>query len=327
MAQKFGTNEEVIATFVAMNGYPCKNSVGSVSHENGILYSYREPICIRQENGMYIVNGDKWSVTTSQHQSTLQSRLRMSGKNFFTTSFSAMERFIGGVSSISLHYSTKGLFAERMRDEVNVVDHTDDFVAIYDESSGLFRQGFTCYKKENLPQGAEIRYRKDPETGENIPTVAHMAGSVLFEYNGECVIASMDEMQYFVSILPRPVNFVGKAFASLKPEEVLDAEKKGLEIFRQGEWFFIPHLIGKEAREQYNQMETDFKLVGRNGGNPHKATRGVWLDEQRGIAEVSGRIRHDEHRMLQLSTYNDPVIYVAVENTAVRSFSAMGRVD
>jgi len=326
MARKYGTNEEVVNAYVRGEEYPCINSNNSISHVDGILKSYMEPICVRRNDGMFIVNGDKFTVTTSHHQSELQSRLRVWRCNYFTTSFSALEDFVGGVSTISLMRSRRGLFGERLRDEVEIVDNTKDFQASYDPNHNVFRDSGYAYTWEQLPQGAEIRYGKiEKNTNKLVPKEAHMAASAVFKYGEHYALASMDEQQFFVSILPRPVDSVSDAFYSLKPEEVEEAESKGMEIYRQGEWFFIPHLIGKEAREQYNRMESEFKLVGRNGGNPHVATRGEWLRE--GVAEVSGRIRHDEHRTLQLSWSNDPVIFIAMENTALISHSAAGKVD
>ncbi len=327
MARKYGTNEEVVNAYVRGEEYPCINSNNSISHVDGILKSYMEPICVRRNNGKFIVNGDKFTVTTSHHQSLLQNRLM--GHSYFTTSFSALEDFVGGVSTISLMRSRRGLFAERLRNEVEIVDNTKDLQASYDPNNDVFRDAGDVYTWEQLPQGAEIRYQSEYSKegtflGHQIHS-AHMAASAVFKYGEHYALASMDEQQFFVSILPRPVDSVSDAFCSLKPEEVEEAESKGMEIYRQGEWFFIPHLTGKEAREQYNRMESEFKLVGRNGGNPHVATRGEWLRE--GVAEVSGRIRHDEHRTLQLSWSNDPVIFIAMENTALISHSAAGKVD
>jgi len=315
MARKYGTNEEVIKAFALGDVYPEINSNGSVSHYDNILFSYREPIAVRRDDGLIMVNGDKWSMTTSSHQSDLQMKLRH--KNYFTTSFSAIARFVE---------IPRRMMAQCLRDgRIEVLDHTEDFIAHYVRKENVFKSKGVMYKIEDLPAGVEIRYSKD-EFGNVQPSLAHMAASCLLKYGDRYGLASMDELQYFCSELPRSVHTVDGAFHALKPQEVLENEV-ALPVFRQGEWFFIPHLVGKEAREQYNQMETDFKLVGKNGGNPHIATRGVWLDEQQGTAEVSGQIRHEEHRMLKLSKSDDPVIFVAVENTAVRSFSAMGRVD
>lgn len=331
MARKYGTNSEVIEAYVKGEEKPCRNGPNSVSHRNGVLYSYNEPICIRQgereihkDDGMYIVNGDKWTNTTSQHQSELQAELRVLNRNHFTTSFSALENFAGRVSPDSIAFS-KNRFVENVKNNVKIVDHTSDFIAQYDQRTDKFFQAGKPVEWSELPKGVEIRYRKDELTGIVTPVMAHMAGSVLFELNGEYALASMDEMQYFLSILPRPAASVSDAFFSLKPQEAVDAQARGLEVFRQGEWFFIPHLIDKEAREVYNQMPTDFKLVGKNGGNPHVATRGQWIRE--GVAEVSGMVRHPEHTMLRLSTRDNPTVFVAVENTAKQSFSAQGQVD
>lgn len=314
MTKKYGTNEEVITAFAVGTNFPERNNNGSVSHYDNILYSYQEPIAVRRDDGLVVISGDKWSVTTSGHQSTLQMKLHR--KNYFTTAFTAVAQFVE---------MPRRMMAQCLRDgRIEVLDHTRDFHAYYRNGTFADPSG-KVYRFDELPVGVEVRYRKDT-TGHTAPSMAHMAASVLLRYGDRHGLASMDESQYFCSELPHPVNTVNGAFHALKPQEVLENEI-ALPVFRQGEWFFIPHLVGKEAREQYNQMETNFELIGRNGGNPHFVTRGTWLDEKRGIAEVSGQVRHNEHRMLNLSRSGDPIIYLAVENTAVRSFSAMGRVD
>jgi len=316
MTKKHGTNEEVITAFAVGTNFPERNNNGSVSHYDNILYSYQEPIAVRRDDGLVVISGDKWSVTTSGHQSTLQMKLHR--KNYFTTAFTAVAQFVE---------MPRRMMAQCLRGgKIEVLDHTEDFNALFKHGKFEVPRSGEKYNFEDLPAGAEIRYMKSPDTGEMVPSVAHMAASVLLRYGDRHGLASMDESQYFCSELPHPVNTVNDAFHALKPQEVLENET-ALPVFRQGEWFFIPHLVGKEAREQYNQMETNFELLGRNGGNPHFVTRGTWLDEKRGIAEVSGQVRHNEHRMLNLSRSGDPIIYLAVENTAVRSFSAMGRVD
>src|SRR5262249_7796591 len=70
--------------------------------------------------------------------------------------------------------------------------------------------------------------------------VWHRVGSGVLRENGHDYLCSMDEGSYFVSQLYRRVRSVADAFASLNPREVVAAEEAGLEVKRQGEWFFIP---------------------------------------------------------------------------------------
>ena len=319
---KYGTNEGVIEAFVSGSDHPCTNSSRSATQRGGILFSYAEPIGIRRED-CFIVNGDVWSKTTSSHQQELQFSLRRRRKSYFTTSFSALAGIVSPNSRILRPRSS--MLAEKIRDQLKILDWTKDWWLKYAKTEEMFcdRLDGNRYTYDQLPLGMEVRY-KDYE-----PHEAHLPGAVLMEYEKDGTkthaIAAMDERQYFVSILPRLANDVADAFTSLKPQEAVEAQQKGLKVLRQGEWFFIEHLEDKEAREEYKNMEQEFKLIGRNGGNPHIATRGEWLDV--GVALVSGSIRHEEHRTLRLSVATNPLIFVAVENTALYSFSAQGVVD
>jgi hypothetical protein len=44
----------------------------------------------------------------------------------------------------------------------------------------------------------------------------------------------------FLSQLPRGCKTIEEAYQMLKPKQVVEAEKQGLKVLRQGEWFFIP---------------------------------------------------------------------------------------
>lgn len=44
----------------------------------------------------------------------------------------------------------------------------------------------------------------------------------------------------FLAETPRPVTSIGDAYAALVPQEVLDAQAKGLNVKQMGKWFFIP---------------------------------------------------------------------------------------
>jgi hypothetical protein len=90
--RKTGTHEEVIKAFV--NGEDAPYEGHNVFFEENILYSYGAhfALAVRLPKRI-IINGDKTSASTSKHQSILQRYT--SSRDNFTTSFSALDRWIG----------------------------------------------------------------------------------------------------------------------------------------------------------------------------------------------------------------------------------------
>lgn len=307
MARKTGTHEEVINAFV--NGHTHPYEGANVFAAGDVLYSYGKhfALAVRTPQGVLVINGDKYSVSTSKHQSIVRNEAR--GVPQFTTSFSALTEWT--------RPGFRGVEHMLLDGTVCIVDYT------HDRSGGDYGERV---HEDEIPMGATVFRREGLIVG------WHMAASALFRLqvkDGNEVlkekygVAGMDEQQFFVSTLPHSVLTVEEAFDALKPDRVRREEQRGYTVPRQGEWFFIQEQVEKPRRE-YELMEKQFHLVGKNGGSPHTATRGIRKGDD---VYVSGQIHHHEHRVLRLSTSRDPLIFQAVENTALESFSANGRVD
>ena len=128
----------------------------------------------------------------------------------------------------------------------------------------------------------------------------------------------------FLSKLARKATSVADAYASLKPQEVRDAERfLGYEVPRQGEWFFIP-VIGEFKRAKVlnrwgRGRPADAEATLQSKGNrPHFVTK---LSEE---GYVQGKVTHGghEHKPIELETWHKPV-----PNSAVESFTISGSVD
>lgn len=155
------------------------------------------------------------------------------------------------------------------------------------------------------------------------------------------LLCSTDEGNYFISELPSKVRTVAEAFDVLKPAEVKDAERRtvgGRTVLRQGEWFFIPSLLGRRELARYADAKTLTEFdssvrqsalpvrsaqsnlhVVRNVSIPHLGiftTGNVYHRNERGR-------RTRQHRTLRLGSD----WYRAARNTEVASWSAEGRVD
>ena len=131
----------------------------------------------------------------------------------------------------------------------------------------------------------------------------------------------MDEGTFFVSRLPKRVKSIPEAFDVLMPSQVKTAILRGQEVHRQGEWFFIKQVNGKEAKTIYKTMRPGFILPVEQGGNRHKATRGYIKNSR---IFVSGQLDHPEHSRLSLSLAKSPIIFRAYENMATANFSSTG---
>lgn len=74
----------------------------------------------------------------------------------------------------------------------------------------------------------------------------HFVGAMLIEVGGKQFLFDLDRNEVkhyrfnpFLTELPVKSKTIAKAYETLKPKEVVAAEKKGIEVIRQGEWFFI----------------------------------------------------------------------------------------
>jgi len=116
---------------------------------------------------------------------------------------------------------------------------------------------------------------------ENKVTEVHFTGASLFEVEGQQFLFDIDrrEQQHgifnpFLVKLPRKVKTIAEAYQSLKPKAVVDAEKKGLKVLRQGEWFFIPSKGPKQTKLTERQKLTAMAAtVGRWATRATRATR------------------------------------------------------
>jgi hypothetical protein len=287
------SNHEVVARFA--KGKTC----GRGSHlfiENNTLYSYGHhfPLLVHMPWGN-ILNADKYSSTTSQHQA-LASHLAT-----IQIPFSALRAAGITLSDMSLVNHAPARYDLVAYGRWNEVAQKHERITVA-EYKVLSLQAQSTW--------AEVTERR-PE-------------SAVIEYQGKFYLSSMDSNRYFLSQLPKPVKTTDQAFDLLMPPEV-----KGKPYLRQGEWFFLktPDFPIQPATPKfiYHALLPNYALPLANpAGNQHIATRGDCINGQ---LYVSGAIHHPEHRMLRLSKADDPKIFLAYRNTALASWSAGGKVD
>jgi hypothetical protein len=114
-------------------------------------------------------------------------------------------------------------------------------------------------------------------------------------------LVGKDESRLFLCELSAGnVPKVADAHRALKPPAVVEAEKRGMKVRRQGEWFFV-----EEAEENVRVLLAPPAIVRKNTPlgralglrrNPHVADALVDLGEERYLAQ--GRVRHRDHKTL-----------------------------
>lgn len=129
-----------------------------------------------------------------------------------------------------------------------------------------------------------------------------------------------DERQLFV-VNADGTSSVRDAISALKPRIVEDAERRGLKVIRQGDWFFIPLPASYEPDEFVLRNTTIGgerpQTLGITVGNPHvaeeQAIKVMEFDLGRGsirrriFLTVRGKIRHDEHSTVKLVTWHQAI--------------------
>jgi hypothetical protein len=291
--------------------------------ENGNLYSYGKHFILAakrpadknllDDKEWVLLNGDKYSVSTSKHQRIV---FRIFD-NSPSISFSALR-------SAGLWY-----------DSVKLVDYwaSTRKYAVNPNEYDIASEWGMKNKKEwdafKVPVGATYFESKDKETGEITEKSWHRIGAVLLEYAGKYYLCAMDEGSYFISLLPRKVTSITKAFQALKPREVIKAEKagvKGVKVVRQGEWFFIP--VNKVIKEKEFAKQSALPATVESS-NQHVCKRLVKVN---GEYFVKGRVRHigrfgkGQHKTVILGDGKNDV-YKAVKNTSKGDWSSHGNVD
>lgn len=139
-----------------------------------------------------------------------------------------------------------------------------------------------------------------------------------------------DERQLFV-VAPRAAQTVETALESLKPFEVIRAERRGMKVVRQGDWFFIresDRFLPPPDAVLYHQERIGLRFTAQTG-NPHVAEEQlmrlrprIWHDSTGNLVNggqnvqvwVRGAIRHPEHRTVKLQGW-----HFAVQNRVAQA--------
>jgi hypothetical protein len=298
------SNDQLIKNFKAGKAH---GKSSRMFFEGDTLYSFGRhfPLLVKRPFG-YLLNADKYSRTTSSHQRQCSSTATIQ------IPFSALQS--AGIDYRQFSLIDKSV--QRYDKTGKYVKYTSQKITTQHSAFGRSRYIHKIEKISTKEYNLLADKTDWSEEEERRPEAC------VIEYAGTHYLSSMDGQNYFICELPEKVKTVDDAFESLKPKGLL-----GREYIRQGEWFFVISSDFNPIRKIiYKNMNQKFILPKTNPrSNSHTATRGYCTNS--GSVLVSGRVRHREHRTTVLSKLPDIKIYEALENRAVHSWSASGKVD
>ena len=330
MRRVFNSNQEVVNAWLNGNG-EARTSRESLWADGDILYTYRVPLAIRTKSGQILINGDKYSRTSSQHRSIVMSACDGTVISFETV-VKVLNRFMFDNKFITSKVLIDAVVIDRtgaIGGELLFEEQDGKYIEVeyggdgyYRDKRELSREEFERLLRELRREYSEVRTMR--QNGNRVAVYCHTAETVLLFYDGIYVLAGFDDQSYFACALPEPANSVEEAFDILKPKLVISAELKGREVLRQGEWFFIK--VADDPRE-IGLRDRDFRvkaLPRLRIGNQSQSAHRCRIAFKDGKVYCTGVVRHEnkEHTPLKLDG-----IYIPARNLEVVSASGGRAVD
>lgn len=130
-------------------------------------------------------------------------------------------------------------------------------------------------------------------------------------------------INFFLAELPKKCDTIAEAYEMLKPDEVKQAEKNGVKVERQGEFFFIKDSgFMVDLAERYNKAH-EIRQIRVGNSRPNSVEHGI---EVEGTFYVRGKISHTgrEHADLFLPPMH---WFKVVPNTSKANFQLTGDID
>lgn len=298
--RKVGTNIQTIETWVRVGGEGESNG-GTIFFKQGVIYSYgyHFPMAVVLPNGKFLVNGDRYSNTTStKHQSPLFRAIPEYQR--IEVPFSAL----AAMGNVSYGETPK------MAKDINIIDREAE------------RWEWTGKVKTNGDKVFE-----------------HTLGGALFEYLGNYYLTGMDPSgrdtrgRFFLTQLDNeaiqehgvPEN-IDAAYKLMMPPLIRQLDGDAI-IYRQGEWFFVEYLCGppEETQKPYYLEHRD-----PDRENSHYATEGFRRGHDQYVKGIVKHVRR-EHKQLKLfqtgEKHKDRGWFRVFESVQGPSWGAAGGVD
>ena len=321
------TNPEVAKAFY--NGEEAQSSNGNMSsrREDGatLLYSYRQVIALRRDDGQVFINAHRFSPTTgSKHQTQLD-------YGDTAVSFTAISELMGGDWWRRARVMDRGPdYCRNAGCEQENADQSNLF------SAGLLAEHpdyGRCWHP-NMGDGHAVNipgYR-----GSNNSAVLLSFGdgrqAICGEEAGKAVRYQRRTDQLWAALLPAHAYDIRRGFLLLSPPDVRRYEEVNVPgwpalherkpVQRQGDLYFIPSYDGPpKAALKIDGVALPFVLGGPANGrrSSHIASRARLALDGGGAATIwaRGNVDHHEHARLRL-----PMWHRVCQSSAVRAVSS-----
>ncbi len=275
------------------------------------IYSYGHhfPMAIAlDDQRTFVLNGDRYSNTTTGHQSGVRGACSQTDWTMIVLPFSALAA-VGIMRGSQFRDFYSGA---RLPENFRVLDTVSD------------RNEWKC---DECGIGWTAGYG-DGHYGHEGHGYRHLLGGSLFRVNGKHYLSGFDETAvrqwlagYFLVELPGKPKTYADAIESLKPRQVKQALAAGVDVKRQGDIFAIP--TDKATRQLKGPSGRMAQLLGQNHVATEVRVNGKTYARGTIYHKPAGWNRRPEHVRVTLGN----TWHVMVRNTARASFAASGYVD
>lgn len=324
-----------------------------------VLYSYGshfplativgiEKAGTKSERFLFAKNGDRFSSTTSGHQAMTQRVCEGP-----TVSYGALSA--AGIDFLDLRLQPSRKYRitaapkkiERSYPPVILFWQADSRQYVWRHTDGSFTLAHEHPPKKFTPPAQGMFVPTHNNTGDKDQGRQygywHVLGAAVIEHKSKYYLCGLDDGSYFVCELTGRPRSCEHAYEMLKPREVKKAEAEGVEVLRQGEWFFVPTGMKDEdlaatlewsktkLKQQTNNEALPVQRTGSTGSNLH-VCRQVKLQGGKRIY-VKGKVFHRHPFGDHPLTGQHPTVnlgdewHIAYHNTEVRSWSQGGTFD
>lgn len=227
----------------------------------------------------------------------------------------------------------------------------------------LASAGLNLAKTKIIEQGPEGTYEIKKQSYGRETVERHFTGALLLENSGRKFLMDIDRREiehqifnaFFVEV-DKKASSIKEAYDSMVPEVVKEAIKKGIEVQRQGEWFFIDSgktlTVNEEDIKSWIPRENDSNFgkpmltrvsISHGKGRPNTLLKPLNYGDL--DAFVCGEVEHSgrEHAPLDLGTVKKDIsedgsqrlenpnftyrLWTVVGNTTVSNFTIQGDID
>lgn len=337
---KAGTSKPYISAGGG-NVFPGEHGDGDVLYSYGSHFPLARimPDKTGNRRGWWLLNGDRYSVSTSRHQSEVQSAVKRSGLPYMIVPSSALDR--AGIKRDTI--TPVEIMPDRYTTETRTVKDMPLEFGHYRSNVRENDNGTWSYETQVHHLGeavftADFAYEEiveqpytDLKTYARVPAVRRWVRSTA------SFLSAFDDQEpgfglYFLAQLPEGAapSTVAEAFEALKPADVREYEMHGSPygpVLRQGDVFAVPSIFG--TRDLQGPSKRSEYVLGVNHLLTEVRVNAEGITYARGVMRHRPREtwRNPEHRSVKLG--DGKQWFHLVRNTVPegRSWSVGGNVD